>query len=294
MILPEPMGQVRSSKTKTVGFTGKKIDISAPSLHNQPNTAARISSTRCIIFDRRPKPLLRVGSQYMPSTVLQYQPSKDCSFGAAGKKRGLPDVVDDVLRFIRNCTIGGTTDRLQISIDRPLPGDSRKTHREMFEIVGRFLRRKIARGHPRLLCDDFDIKPSRFGEALDFMVNHHPWPKMSLGPVCFSFNYTFNWKNPRTGRKFPNQDFQAIGQTEIRSWIIFNIQRNSFMQPTLYFPSDLTDSATLQMVKVASDGLPFNMNIRHFRLMSPNKKNTGYVWRKPTTTQEKLIRKQLC
>ncbi len=58
----------------------------------------------------------------MSLPILQYEPSKDCSFGAAGKKRGLPDVVQEILGFMQKCTIGGTKDRVLLqSSASPIP-----------------------------------------------------------------------------------------------------------------------------------------------------------------------------
>ncbi len=116
------------------------------------------------------------------------------------------------------------------------------------------------------------LKKEKFIDAVDILINGDPWPKQELGPIELTFHYKFDLTDSKTKKALE-------GQTT-KSDIIFWLTRNSVCSPTLNFPFRQPDKDFWDYVKEIEPYLPFKFDPKNLRLVTRNKKGTGYVWRK--------------
>ena len=116
------------------------------------------------------------------------------------------------------------------------------------------------------------LKKENFRAAVDLLINGDPWPKQELGPIQLTFHYKFDLKDLKTKNV-------VSGQTN-QSDIVFWLTRNSMCSPTLNFPFRQADKGFWDYVNEMQPYLPFKFDPKNLRLVTRNKKGTGYKWSK--------------
>ena len=116
------------------------------------------------------------------------------------------------------------------------------------------------------------LKKETFKDAVDLLISGDPWPKQQLGPVELTCSYNFHLKDNKSKRVKNELPFQ--------SGIMFWLTRTSFCSPTLNFPFESPDDSFWNYVKHIEPYLPFKFDMKYLRLLTKNKKGTGYKSRK--------------
>ncbi|WP_276371740.1 hypothetical protein [Chryseolinea sp. H1M3-3] len=116
------------------------------------------------------------------------------------------------------------------------------------------------------------LKKETFKDAIDLLISGDPWPKQQLGPVELMFSYDFHLKDNKSKKILDGSPFQ--------SGIMFWLTRTSFCSPTLNFPFQNADESFWDYVKEMEPYMPFKFDKKYLRLVTKNKKGTGYKWRK--------------
>lgn len=111
-----------------------------------------------------------------------------------------------------------------------------------------------------------------FKDAVNILTNGDPWPKQQLGPVELMFSYNFHLRDSRSKKIMDGLPFQ--------SGIMFWLTRTSFCSPTLNFPFQNADDSFWNYVKEMEPYLPFKFDKKYLRLVTKNKKGTGFKSRK--------------
>lgn len=104
------------------------------------------------------------------------------------------------------------------------------------------------------------------------MIKHEPYPQAVRPYIQLRIDYEFYFVEPTLQSKL-------VGQ-EDTSCLAVILQRNSSVMPEFWFPFAQVDELKSYLLKI-DPYLPFKkLDTKAFRLVSPNKKNTGNVSRK--------------
>ncbi len=222
--------------------------------------------------------------------VLRYSPDKGNAYGHATVPRPVPKISAHLRHFFEQFTISHGPTRVSLQVFGPTTFD---THDHSEECSARA---RDCFGPPSTEGDFSIVSPSGsstpmnktwkledkdFSKALDFLNKGHPWPKQLLGPVTLMFSYDFIWRDPRTGRAFPDQESgHHTSDGRLVSSFLVQLQRTSFIQPDLMLPYDLSDERLYDLLGAVSPSLPFAMRLKHFRRGLPMKKELGFSYRK--------------
>ncbi len=122
----------------------------------------------------------------------------------------------------------------------------------------------------------WELTSDSLEKAIDFLLSGHPYPKQLFGPVQLSYSYEFDWKDPRSGLPFAQEDKDRASGHDTKSSIRIDLQRDSFVAPELHFPFSVSDERLYGMLKLIVPALPFQIGMRHFRLRVPLKDGTGH------------------
>ena len=213
---------------------------------------------------------------------LIYSPGKDNCFGHAALPRKLPALVPHLIQFMENCTISSGPYSISIEVYAPTQFDDRDISKECYEKVAKVFGPPNGEGNLFMGSVNGPSTPAnvrwcllkeRFAEALDFIVQGHPWPKQVLGPVSLNFEYDFHWRNPLTAE--PLLSSGNAGGSHVSRLSVY-LERSSYIQPELVLPYEVDDQRLYEFLGSVVPKLPFAFSIKHLRRRLPLKSKPGY------------------
>ncbi|WP_210088799.1 hypothetical protein [Paenibacillus turicensis] len=118
----------------------------------------------------------------------------------------------------------------------------------------------------------WQLPQSKLNQVIHFMIKHEPYPQAVRPYIQLRIHYEFYFIEPTLQSKLVEQ--------QDTSCLSIILQRNSSVMPEFWFPFAQVEDLKSYLLKIGPY-LPFKkLDTKAFRLVSPNKKNTGNVSRK--------------
>lgn len=150
------------------------------------------------------------------------------------------------------------------------PERANKTINELKNLFGSGKTTPIALGYPNQT--KWDIKPSKFSEALNYLIAGQPWQPAAFGPIELLLIYDFTFIDPTTKTKLQNQENQSS--------ILFWLGRSNNCAMTFWFPFQTPGADFWNYLKKIGPYLPFMIEEKYLKTGRPNKDRTRHIFSK--------------
>ena len=119
----------------------------------------------------------------------------------------------------------------------------------------------------------WNLNEKHINKGFEALNLNNKLSKNPVGPITLSFNWNFNFKDPKTNKVLPNQEL--IPQLDFRiknSRIYLRLSKESTISVWFAFPFEKMEEYELEFVKELKSNLPFRTSDKHWR-----------IWRKAET-----------